>query len=210
MKQENVLDILKRANAIITNSHFVYTSDRHGDVYINKDALYPHVEEASKVAQLFAEKFKDLDMDAVVAPALGGILLSQWTAFHLSKIKKKKILGIYTEKNLEKDQIFTRGYDKLVRGKKVVVVEDVATTGGSIKKVIVSVKEHGAKVLAVGVMVNRDPENVNEKTMGAPLFSLANLFVKSYDEKECPLCRANISVNTDVGHGRKFLEKSKV
>src|SRR5216110_2692465 len=73
--------------------------------------------EASKVGKMFAEMFKDFDVDVVAAPALGGIILSQWTAYHLSKLKKRNIMGVYTEKTLDKNQIFTRGYDKLVRGK---------------------------------------------------------------------------------------------
>lgn len=209
MKNKTVLDILKKNHAIITDDHFVYTSDRHGSVYINKDALYPHTKAASFVGKQFAEKFKDLDIDAVVAPAIGGIILSQWTAYHLSKLNKREILGVYTEKNLEKNQVFTRGYEKLISGKKVLVIEDLTTTGGSVKKVINSVLEHGGKIVAVGVMVNRDPENVNSESIGYPFSALSELFVKSYDEKECPLCEKKVPINTSVGHGRHFLDKQK-
>lgn len=206
MKTKTILKILKKTGALITNDHFVLTSGRHSPAYINKDAIYPYTKESSKVGKLFAEVFKDYDIDAVAAPALGGIILSQWTAYHLSKLKKKTIYGLYTEKTLEKNQIFTRGYDKLVKGKNVLVIEDLTTTGGSVKKVINSIKEHGGKVVAVGVMINRDPENVNEKTIGAPFYSLGELFINSYDEKECPLCRRKVRINTNVGHGKKFLE----
>ena len=119
MKNKTVLDILKDNKAVITNDHFVYTSERHGSVYINKDVIYPHTKVTSKIGSIFAETFKDLDIDAVIAPAIGGIILSQWTAYHLSMLKKKEILGVYTEKHLEKNQVFTRGYDKLVHGKKI-------------------------------------------------------------------------------------------
>ena len=60
---DNVVDILKKVGAVITDSHFVYTSGKHGSVYVNKDAVYPHTEETSKIGQLFAEKFKDVDID---------------------------------------------------------------------------------------------------------------------------------------------------
>lgn len=201
-----ILDILKKTGALITDSHFVLTSGRHTPAYINKDALYPHTNEASEVGKLFAEKFKDFDIDVVAAPALGGIVLSQWTAYHLSKVKKKEVLGVYTEKDLEKNQVFTRGYDKLVRGKNVLVVEDLTTTGGSVKKVINSVLTRGGKIVAVGIMVNRDPKNVNEETIGHPFYTLDELYTQSYDEKDCPLCKKKIPINTDVGHGKKFLE----
>lgn len=198
-----VLPILKKTGALITDNHFVLTSGKHSSVYINKDALYPHTGEASLVGQLFAKKFQALPVDVVAAPALGGIVLSQWVAHHLSRLKKKEILGVYTEKDLEKNQIFTRGYDKLVRGKNVLVIEDITTTGGSVKKVINSVLEHGGRVIAVGVMVNRDPKNVNKETIGYPFFALDELYTENYEENSCPLCKKRIPINTDVGHGRK-------
>src|ERR1041385_4105241 len=107
-----VLDLLKKSGAIITNSHFVLTSERHCDTYVNKDFLYLHTADVSRMGELFAEKVKNLDMDVVVGPALGGIILSQWVAYHLSKIKGKEVLSVYTEKDSSGGQIFTRGYDK--------------------------------------------------------------------------------------------------
>src|ERR1700694_4387544 len=100
-----VLDILKSVGAIITDSHIVYTSGRHGDAYINKDALYPHTKEVSRIGELFAEKYKDKDVDVVAAPALGGIILETWTAYHLSQMKGKEVLGVYTEKTPDKNQV---------------------------------------------------------------------------------------------------------
>lgn len=209
MKNKTVLDILKDNKAIITNDHFVYTSERHGSVYINKDVIYPHTKVTSKIGSIFAETFKDLDIDAVIGPAIGGIILSQWTAYHLSKLKKREILGVYTEKNLEKNQVFTRGYDKLVHGKNILVVEDITTTGGSVKKVINSINEYDGNILAIGVMVNRDPENVTSETFGYPFKALSELFVESYEAADCPLCKKGKPINTSVGHGKKFLESKK-
>ncbi len=203
------LELLKQTKAILTDSHFVGTSGRHMPAYINKDALYPHTEATSQMGKLFAEKNKDLEIDIVAAPALGGIILSTWTAYHLSQLKKKEVLGIYTEKTPEKDQIFTRGYDKLITGKNVLVIEDLTTTGGSVKKVVESVRKIGGNVVGVCVMVNRDPQLVTSETIGAPFSSLAVLEVPSYEESDCPLCKQNIPVNASVGHGKKFLEAQK-
>jgi len=165
---DNVVDILKKVGAVITDSHFVYTSGKHGSVYVNKDAVYPHTAETSRIGELFAEKYKDVDIDVVAAPALGGIILSQWVAYHLSKLKGKEILGVYTEKTADKQMIFTRGYDKLVKGKKVLVIEDLTTIGGSVRKVVDTVKATGGNVVAVCVMVNRDPEKVTSEVVGGP------------------------------------------
>ena len=205
----DIIDILKKVNAVITNDHFVYTSGKHGEVYINKDALYPHTKETSEVGNMFAEKYKDSNVDVVVGPALGGIILSTWIAFHLSQLTGREILGVYTEKDEEKNQIFTRGYDKLITGKNVLVIEDLTTTGGSVKKVVDTVKNAGGTVTAVCVMVNRNPDEVNSEIMGVPFDALGVLPAKAYDESECPFCKEDRPVNTDVGHGRKYMEAKK-
>ena len=202
----DVVKILKKVGAVITDSHFVYTSGKHGSVYVNKDAVYPHTKETSKIGKLFAEKFKNVKVDVVAAPALGGIILSQWTAYHLSKLKGKEVLGVYTEKTPDKNMIFTRGYDKLIKGKNVLVIEDLTTTGGSVKKVVETVRAAGGKVVAVCVMVNRDPVNVNSKTIGAPFSALGIIKASAFEESECQLCKNNVPININVGHGKKYLE----
>lgn len=203
--ENEVIEILKKVSAIITDSHFVYTSGRHGDVYIRKDLLYPHTKETARIGELFAQKYKDADIDVVVGPSIGGIILSQWVAHHLSTLKHKEILGLFTEKDQESNQIFKREYDKLASRKKVLVVEDLTTTGGSIKKVVESVLKAGGTVVEACVMVNRDPKTVTQEAVGAPFSSLAVFEAASYNPSECPLCKDNIPINTSVGHGSKFV-----
>lgn len=204
---KEVLEILKRVGALITDSHFVLTSGLHTSAYINKDALYPHTAETSRICELMAEQARNLEFDTVVGPALGGIILAQWTAYHASKIKRREIFGIYTEKTPESGQIFTRGYDKLVSGKKVLVVEDLTSTGGSVKKVIDSVKAAGGTVAGVAVMANRNPEEVTEKYFGVPFLPLANFKVEAWPEADCPLCKRGVPINATAGHGRQYMEK---
>jgi orotate phosphoribosyltransferase len=206
MANDEVLKMLNDSGALITNSHVVLTTGKHSDTYINKDALYPHTDFSSRIGELLAQTHKEMDIDVVVAPALGGIVLSQWTAFHLSKIKGKEILGVYTEKDEDKNQVFRRGYDKLVAGRKILAVEDLTTTGGSVKKVVESVKRAGGKMVAVAVMVNRNPQEVDSKLFGTPFSSLAVLKAEAWDRTDCKLCQAGVPINTDVGHGKKFLE----
>lgn len=208
-----VLEILKKLGAIITDDHFVYTSGKHGSVYVRKDMLYPHTEETSKVGELFAKKFEKEAIDVVVGPALGGIILSQWTAYHLSKLTKKEVLSVFTEKVSDPNQLFNknqefkRGYDELVKGKSVLIVEDLTTTGGSVKRVIEAVKKAGAKSIIACVMVNRDPNKVNSKSMEAPFSELGVLKAEAFDENECPYCKKQIPINITVGHGKEFLAK---
>lgn len=207
---KDILSILKKVGAIITDGHFVGTSGRHMPAYINKDALLPHTKYVSEVGKLFAEKFKNENIEIIVAPAVAGIPFSQWTAQHLSKICKREVLSLFTEKTLDNNQVFKRGYDALVWGKRVLVIEDTTTVGSSVKKVVDSVKKAKGKVVAVCVMVNRDPKMVNSKSIGAPFSSLAVFKIPSYEEKNCLLCKAGIPINTAIGHGKKFLESKKL
>ncbi len=203
---ESVIDILKSVGAILTDDHFVLTSGKHTDTYVNKDALYPHAEETSRICQMFAEKCKDMEIETVVAPALGGIILSQWTAYHLTKLKGKEVFGVYAEKTKDKDFTFSRGYDKLVTGKKVLVLEDTTVTGGSVKKVVDTVKAAGGEVVAVCVMVNRNPQEVTSETIGAPFYALGTLEVEAYDENEMPESLRQRPVNMKIGHGVRYVE----
>lgn len=206
---KDILNILKSTGAIIMDSHLVGTSGRHMPAYINKDALLLHTKKMSEVGKLFAEKFKNKKIEVVVAPAVAGIPFSQWVAYHLSKISGREVLSMFTEKTSENNQIFKRGYGAIVKNKRVLVVEDVTTTGGSVKKVVRSIKKAKGKVVAVCVMINRDPKIVNSKNIGVPFFSLAVYKIPSYEAKDCPLCEAKIPINTTVGHGKKYLKEQK-
>ncbi len=203
---QEVIDILNKTGAVVSNSHFVYVSGKHAPTYVNKDYIFPHIKYISRIAQIIAEKYKDTPVEVVAGPSMGGIILSQWTAYHLGLLRKKEILSVYTEKQPDKNQIFTRGYDKFVKGKNVLVVEDVVTTGGSVKKVINSVEKAGGKVIAVCAIVNKDPLNINPNFMGTPFDYLTVLGMDVWDEKDCLLCKKGVPINTQLGHG-KMLKK---
>lgn len=202
-----LLDLLKKVGAVYTNDHFVYTSGLHGSVYVNKDAMYLHPMETTMVCRLFAERHQDYDLDVVVGPAVGGIILAQWTAYHLTQLKGREVSGVYTEKDDKDSQVFRRGYGELVRGKKVLVVEDITTTGGSVKKVVDAVNEACGRVIAVSTMVNRNPEGVNSESLGVQFSALCTLKAEAFKPEECPLCASKVPVNTKVGHGKNFISR---
>lgn len=210
MTGEELLEIFKKTGGYITGSHIVYTSGKHGEAYLNKDAIYPHTKEIAKICREIADRFKDKGIEVVAAPALGGIILSQWTAYFLSELTVREVLGVYTEKTPDKNQIFTRDYDRLIKGKKVLVVEDITTTGGSVVKVVESVKNAGGEVIAVCVLANRDPGNINSRTIGAPYTALAEIKMQVWEEKDCPLCKKGVPINTTVGKGREYLAKKTI
>lgn len=205
--QTEVIEILTKTNAIMPHDHFVGTSGKHFDTYINKDALFPHTKETARIGQLFAETYAALDIDTVAAPAMGGIILSQWTAYYLSEIKKKEIVSVYAEKK-DGGLAFTRGYDAHIRNKRVLIIEDMATTGGSLNMMIDLVKKNNGNAIAASVMVNKN-KKVSTETFGIPFTALAIYEIEMYDAEHCMLCKKEIPVNTTIGHGKTFMEKYK-
>lgn len=208
-REEKVKKILAKANAVLTDGHFVYVSAKHGDKYINKDAIYPHTKLVRELAKMWADDFKKSGVEVVVGPAMGGVILSHDAAAELSKLLKKDIPGVYAEKDGDGGFTFTRGYDAFVKGKKVLVVEDILTTGGSVKKVIQMTKKAGGKVVGLGVIANRG--NVKAKDVGVKkINALINLEFNAMDAKDCILCKNKIPVNTNVGKGKLFLGGKKI
>lgn len=207
-REEQVKQILERTGAVITESHIVYTSGRHGTDYVNKDAVYPHTKETSTLCGMLAKDFKDQDIEVVAAPAVGGVILSQWTASHLTELTGREVLGVYAEKQEDGSFAFGRGYADLISGKRVLLVEDVLTTGSSAKKTIDAVKNLGGKVVGLGVICNRGgvkPEDVS----GVEINALVNVQMVSYLEEECPQCVAGVPINTKVGKGKEYLARKQ-
>ena len=210
MNEPEVLSVLGKVGAVITNSHVVYTSGMHGKVYVNKDAVYPHTAETSRLCRAIAERFADDNVQVVVAPAIGGVILSQWVAYHLSEITGREVLGVYAEKSASGDAfVIKRGYDKLIVGKNVLVVEDILTTGGSAKKVIEATRAIGGNVVGLGVLCNRGGITPEDVANVPKLTALVNMKLDAWDEAACPLCEQNVPVNTDVGKGREFLARKQ-
>jgi orotate phosphoribosyltransferase len=208
MNESEIFTLLNDVGAVTTNTHVVYTSGKHGSVYVNKDALYPHTKQTSLLCRLIAEHFSKKNIDIVVGPALGGIIPSQWIAYHLSELEGREILGVYAEKT-EEGFVIKRGYDKLIPGKNILVFEDNLTTGNSIKKVIEAIRKLGGNIVGLGAFCNRG--NIQPSDVGGvpELFSLINMTMEAWEPKHCPLCTQGIPINTSVGKGREFLEKKQ-
>src|SRR5207248_9748758 len=159
MNDPEIMQMFVDAGAIVTDSHFVYSSGRHSSVYINKDALYLHTKVISGLCRLMAQPYNAGEIDVVVGPVLGGIVLSQWVACYLNASRSSgETLSLYAEKEgdgLDKKFLFRRGYDRYIPGKKVLVVEDVLTTGGSARQVIELVRAQGGTVVGLSALCNR-------------------------------------------------------
>ena len=228
-REKQALKVLCRRQTVMTEGHFIYKEGGHGSEYINKDAVYPYVTEVSVLCHLLAEEFAHDRVEVVVAPAIGGIILSQWMAYHLTRMGGREVLSVYAEKETfpipdpeGKGRqcfcetgafVFKHRYDKLIRGgkrkcqdegKKILVIEDVLTTGSAAHKVVGAVRAAGGKVVGVGTLCNRG--GVTSADLGVPkLATLTNIKMDVRDEKDCPLCLRDVPINTDIGHGREFL-----
>ncbi len=201
--------ILEQVDAMITDSHLVYTSGRHGSSYVNKDALYPHTAETRQICAAIAARFWEANVEVVAGPTVGGIIMAQWVAHHLSELTRRPVLAVYAEESGaegEQRRIFRRGYDNLIAGKRVLVVEDVLTTGGSARQVVDAVRDTGGQVIGLGALCNRG--GLTAAVLDVPAFvALIVEPLESWAAAECPLCQAGVPINTRVGKGAAFLAR---
>ena len=210
MNDPEIMQMFAGVGAIVKDSHFVYSSGRHSSVYINKDALYLHSNVISTLCQLMSQPYNADEVDVVVGPVLGGIVLSQWVAYYLNAGRASgETLALYAEKEgdgPDKQFLFRRGYDRYIPGKNVLVVEDVLTTGGSARQVIELVRMHGGNVIGLSALCNRG--DVQPGDIGnVPISTLIAVTLKTFTEAECPYCQQQIPINTELGKGKAFLAK---
>ena len=181
MTEQEVKDLLIKTNAIM-EGHFLLTSGLHSPHYLEKFNVLQHPEYTEKLCQAMAEKFKDQNIQTVVGPVTGGILLAHETG---------KALGtraIFTERENGR-MTFRRGFG-LQPGERVLIVEDIVTTGGSIKEVIDVVKAHGGIPVAVSMLVDRSGGKASFGDV--PCTALLHMNVETYKPEECPLCKQGI------------------
>jgi orotate phosphoribosyltransferase len=182
MTKEEILKLFSDTGVLKTG-HFLLTSGRHSGKYLQCAQLLQYPEATEKACQELAKNFKDMNIETVISPAVGGILVSYEMARALNT------RAIFAERE-EGKMTLRRGFT-LRPGERVLVVEDVVTTGGSVKEVIDLVRAHGAEVVAVGVLVDRSGGKVDFKV---PTFCLLGLEVESYSPEECPLCKQGLPV----------------
>lgn len=230
MNRDDALELFEKARAIIENSHIVYTSGRHGTKYMDKDMVYPHVLSTANLCREIAVNFNHRSIDAVVAAEKGGIILSQWVAYYLSTRGTFEVLAFYAEKEVTAipdpenkgrkcyaetgNFIFKRGGAKeLLPGKRVLVVEDVLNTGGTVRKVIEAARNMGCIVVGVGALCNRG--GVTKEIVGNPpeLISVIDLNMESWSQEDCLRsgpCSRDVPINTSVGKGADFLVRQQM
>ncbi len=177
LTQEQALDCYRKTGAIL-KGHFKLTSGRHSDTYMQSAKLFIDTKQSEIVCKALAEKLAGEKIDLVVSPAIGGILMGYEVARQLG------VPNIFAERE-NGEMTLRRGF-AIEKGTKVVVVEDVVTTGGSVKEVVRLVQSMGAEVVAVASLVDRSNGNVD---FGVKYVNLISMEVVSYEPDECPICK---------------------
>jgi len=170
-------EIFVKSGALM-EGHFKLTSGRHSNRYMQCAQVLQYPEYTEKLAAHIAEKYADADIEVVIGPAMGGIIVAYETARQL------KVPGIFCER--ENGQMALRRGFTLYPGQKVLVVEDVVTTGGSVLEVMDIVRQNGAEVAGVAVLVDRSAGKVD---FGVRKEAVLSMDIESWEAPDCPLCR---------------------
>ncbi len=187
--EQHLLTIFEQTGALL-EGHFQLTSGLHSSRYLQCALVLQYPEYAEFVGRALAAKFSDDRVDAVVAPAIGGIIVAHETA------RATGVRALFTER--ESGVMTLRRGFRLTRGERVLVVEDVVTTGGSTRETIEAVIEADGVVIGAGSIVDRSGGAVD---VGVRCLSLLTLEVAAYDPSECPLCKEGIPPIKPGGRG---------
>lgn len=187
----DVEKILKDCGAFL-QGHFLLSSGKHSDGYVQCAKVLMHPEKAEEVLKLAVDKVKDLDIDVVVGPAMGGVIVSYEVARQLKKP------SMFTER--ENDKMTLRRGFSLDKGARVLITEDVVTTGKSSLEAIEALKPYGVEIVGIACLANRSGmEEIN----GYKLYPAINLNINTYDHESCPLCDKGLDI-VKPGSRKKF------
>ena len=192
MNAEETLQLFRETEALL-EGHFQLTSGLHSPQYFQCAKVLQYPQHAEKLCRLAQQNFSSQRIDAVIAPAVGGIIV----AHEVGRLLKTRVL--FAERQANKMSL-RRGFN-LGAGERVLVCEDVVTTGGSVQEVIDVVREAGGEVIGVFCIVDRSNGKAN---FGAPLLSTLQLAPETYSPENCPLCVAGSAAEKP---GSRFLKK---
>lgn len=184
MSTPAILDIFRSSGALL-EGHFKLTSGLHSNTYFQCAKVLQYPEYLMEICRNITSAFSDLDIDTVISPAVGGIVVGTEVG------RQVGVKTIFAERK-NGEMVLRRGFT-VSPGEKVLVVEDVITTGGSVAEVIEIITEAGAEVVGVGSVVDRSNGTVK---LVETQFSMLTLEVKNYDPDNCPLCDQNIPLDS--------------
>lgn len=173
-------EMLKETEAFL-EGHFLLSSGKHSDGYVQCAKLLMYPDKAEKAVKLIVEKLKDIDFDIVVGPAMGGVIVS----YELGRQTGKPSIFVEREDGSMK---LRRGF-AIEKGQKVLIAEDVVTTGKSSYEAIKVVEDNGGEVIGIGCIVDRSSGDIKY-----PIYSGVKLNINTYEKEDCPLCKESIPI----------------
>ncbi len=183
-----VMEILKEAGVLL-EGHFKLTSGRHSNKYLQCAKIFRNTKYSEELCAALAEQYQSEGVEVVIGPAMGAVQM----AYEVSRSLKCE--NFFTERDEEGKMVLRRGFE-VKPGEKVLVVEDVVTTGGSVREVIELVKAVGGNVVGVGSIVDRTGGKID---FGVPFKAVISVEVESWEPEECPLCKAGASAPIKPG-----------
>lgn len=177
MTHETILRIFEDRGALL-KGHFILTSGYHSPVYFQCAKILQYPSYARQLCHPIAEHYRSLNIQLVAAPAVGGIIVGHETAGALN------CRFIFSERE-NQIMTFRRGFE-VHKGERVLVVEDVVTTGGSLIEVATLCRQAGADVVGMACLVDRREK---PEEMPAPFYALLQMAAEKYPPDQCPLCR---------------------
>jgi orotate phosphoribosyltransferase len=191
LTRDEILEIFRETEALL-EGHFILTSGLHSDKYFQCAKVFQYPWHAETLCRDIAAFFQGKGIDVVVSPAVGGIVFGQEVGRLLG------VRAVFAER-VEGRMTLRRGFE-INPGERVLLAEDVTTTGGSVKEVLEAVKGMGAEVVAVTAVVDRSG---GKAQFGVPYFSLFQMQVTNYEPESCPLCASG---GTPVKPGSRGLK----
>ncbi|MGQ9736249.1 MAG: orotate phosphoribosyltransferase [Thermaceae bacterium] len=176
----DVLDLYRRTGAFL-EGHFLLRSGLHSPYFLQSAALFQHPLYAEAVGEALARLFEEEKVDFVLGPAIGGVILAFVTA------KALGVRALFAEKDGKGGMTLRKGFT-IKEGDRFIAVEDVVTTGESVRKAIRAAEARGAVLVGVGAIVNRG----KGVEFGVPFRALVDLEVPTYPPEACPLCQKGV------------------
>lgn len=182
MSEQEILDIFTRTG-VLQEGHFRLTSGYHSSQYMQCAQVLQYPEEAGALCREIAARFADERIDLVLGPAIGGIIVAYEIARHLG------CRSLFCER--EDGQMTLRRGFHISPGERVLVAEDVVTTGGSVKEALALAAQAGAEPVGVGLLVDRSAGKVD---FGVRTEALLHMGIPKYLPHDCPLCRDGLPI----------------
>ncbi len=178
---DNVERIFEKSGAVL-KGHFLLSSGKHSPVYWEKFQVLQFPKYTMQLCGMFDNFFRKYNPQVVAGPTTGGVILAFETARQLG------VRGIFAEKDNTGGRVFRRGFS-ISPGERVLLVDDILTTGGSVNETMAAITKLGGDIVGIGVLVDRSDKPVD---FGVPLFSCLRSVTPSYDPGNCPLCSQKI------------------